>query len=191
MKLNIERLIWSLMLILLLTFVLVQLVGLALLSPIFPEDWAFLAGFLVFWLLANKLLFGYGQFIQTTELFLADDAIDEAGVRSKIRHPLEWLNSLALSSLLTVWLNELDKYRYTFYASYSVVALFTILTKFDLLGYNLIGNYLEGAFWGASVVAFLVLALDWVAHTYPADILAHVEQALAEPELAPPTESLS
>ncbi len=191
MKFNIERLIWSLMLILLITFILVQLVGLALLSPIFPEDWAFLAGFLVFWLLANKLLFGYGQFIQTTELFLADDDIDEAGVRSKIRHPIEWLNSLALSSLLTVWLNDLDKYRYTFYASYSVVALFTMLTKFDLLGYNLIGNYLEGAFWGASVVAFLVLALDWVAHTYPADILTHAALALTEPELTPSAEPIA
>ena len=179
MKSHAERLIWSLMLILLLAFVVVQLLGWTLFWSLLPEDWAFLAGLLVFWLLANKLLFGYGQFIQTAERFLADAAIDVEGIRTRVHHPLEWLESLALSSLLTTWLHDLDKYRYTFYAAYLVVALFTMLTKFNLLGYNLVGNYLEGAFWGASVVAFLVLALDLTAHTYPADILAHAEERLA------------
>ncbi len=179
MNLNAERLVWSLMLILLLAFIVVQVLGLILLWPLLPEDWAFLAGLLIFWLLANKLLFGYGQFIQVAERFLADVSINVEDVRAKVHHPAEWLESLALGSLLTAWLHDLDKYRYTFYATYLVVALFTMLTKFNLLGYNLVGNYLEGAFWGASVVAFLVLALDLTAHTYPADILAHAEEALS------------
>ncbi len=179
MKLNAERLIWTLMFVLLLAFVAVQALGLIMFWPLLPEDWAFLAGLLIFWLLANKLLFGYGQFIQAAERFLADAAIDVESIRARVHHPMEWLESLALSSLLTAWLHDLDKYRYTFYAAYLVVALFTMLTKFNLLGYNLVGNYLEGAFWGASVVAFLVLALDLTAHTYPADILIHATEALS------------
>ncbi len=180
MRLTAERLTWTLMLILLLAFVAVQALGMIAFWPLLPEDWAFLAGLLIFWLLANKLLFGYGQFIQAAEGFLADAAIDVAAIRGRVHHPMEWLESLALSSLLTAWLHDLDKYRYTFYTAYLVVALFTLLTKFNLLGYNLVGNYLEGAFWGASVVAFLVLALDLVAHTYPADILAHTAKELVD-----------
>ncbi|HHB90518.1 MAG TPA: hypothetical protein ENK60_04350 [Anaerolineae bacterium] len=182
MKQHAEQIVWSLVLVLLLAFVLVQLLGLVLLWPLLPEDWAFLAGLLVFWLLANRLLFGYGQFIQTAERFLADVAIDVEGIRAKVHHPAEWLESLALGSLLTAWLHDLDKYRYTFYTAYLIVALFTMLTKFNLLGYNLVGNYLEGAFWGASVVGFLVLALDLTAHTYPADILAHAREVLTSTE---------
>ncbi len=182
MKLNAERIVWSLVLIILAAFIVIQLLGLFLMSPLLPEDWAFLVGFLVFWLLANKLLFGYGQFIQLAEAFLADAAMDAGHVRAKIRQPLEWLDILTKASLFTVWLNDLDKYRYTFYTAYLVVALFTMLTKFNLLGYNLVGNYLEGAFWGASVIAFLTLALDLVAHTYPADLLAQAAEEPTEPQ---------
>ena len=181
MKQNVERLVWSLVFIVLLAFLTVQLLGLALSWPLLPEDWAFLLGLLIFWLLANKLLFGYGLYISLTEGFLADAELDEAGLRNRIRQPEEWLRPLALASLLVAWLNELDKYRYTYYATYLVVALLAILTKFDLLGYDLIGNYLEGAFWGATVVTFFVFALDLIAHTYPGDILAHASSALESP----------
>ena len=193
MNLNAERLVWSLALVILAAFIIIQLLGLFLLWPLLPEDWAFLAGLLVFWLLANKLLFGYGQFIQLAEAFLADAAMDAERVRAKIRHPGEWLEALTKASLFTVWLNDLDKYRYTFYTAYLVVALFTMLTKFNLLGYNLVGNYLEGAFWGASVVAFLTLALDLAAHTYPADLLAQAAEAPVEPQEPTPaaTETLA
>ncbi len=166
-----ERIIWALVLIFFLAFILAQLIGLVLLWPTFPEDWAFLMGFLAFWLLANKLLFGYGQFIQFAEHLLARKEVDREALQAKLRQPIEWLEQLTVFSLMTVWLNDLDKYRYTYYAAYIVLALFTILTKLDLLGYNLVGNYLEGAFWGATVITFFVLALEWIAHTYPKDLL--------------------
>ena len=178
MKQNLERVVWSLVFIFLLVFLFVQLLGLALSWPLFPEDWAFILGLLLFWLLANKLLFGYGLYISLADRFLADAELDEARLRARISQPLEWLRPLALASLLVAWLNELDKYRYTYYAAYLVVALLAILSKFDMLGYNIIGNYLEGAFWGATVVSLFVFALDLVAHTYPGEILAH--SALAE-----------
>ena len=177
MKQNIERLVWSLVFILLLVFLIVQLLGLALAWPLLPEDWAFILGLLVFWLMANKLLFGYSLYINLAENFLSDVELDEAKLRRRIHQPEEWLRPLALASLLVAWLNELDKYRYTYYAAYLVVALFAILTKFNMLGYNLIGNYLEGAFWGATVVTFFVFALDIVAHTYPGELLDHAAPA--------------
>ncbi len=177
MKQNVERLVWSLVFIFLLVFLMIQLLGLALSWPLLPEDWAFILGLLVFWLLANKLLFGYGLYISLAEGVLADVEFDEEKLRRRIHQPEEWLRPLALASLLVAWLNELDKYRYAYYAAYLVVALFTILTKFNMLGYDLIGNYLEGAFWGATVVSFFVFALDIVAHTYPGEILAHTTPA--------------
>jgi len=187
MKRHIERIVWGVVFIALLVFLAIQLLGLALTWPLFPEDWAFLLGLLIFWLLANKLLFGYGAYIQTAESFLADIGVDEARLRDRLPQPEEWLKLLAVTSLLSAWLNELDKYRYTYYAAYLILALFTILTKFNLLGYNLIGNYLEGAFWGASVVSFFVLALDLVAHTYTEDILNHA--SATEPPLIPSVEA--
>ena len=181
MKQTFERLLWSLVFILLVALLAAQIFGVALSGLLFPEDWAFLLGLLIFWLLANKLLFGYGLYISLTEGFLADAELDEAGLRNRIRQPEEWLRPLALASLLVAWLNELDKYRYTYYAAYLIIALLAMLTKFNLLGYNLIGNYLEGAFWGATIVSFFVFALDLIAHTYPGEILAHASNALEDP----------
>ncbi len=173
MKVNWERVVWGVVLAFFLAFIIAALLDLALFWPVFPEDWAFLMGFLAFWLLANKLLFGYGQFIHVSERFLADKEVDTKGIEARVRQPVEWLKTLTFTSLMVLWLNELDKYRYTYYATYLVVALLTLLTKLDLLGYNLVGNYLEGAFWGATVITFFVVTLEWIAHTYPVDLLAH------------------
>ncbi len=180
MKANWERIVWIVVLAFFLAFVFAALLNLVLLWPTFPEDWAFLLGFLAFWLLANKLLFGYGQFISIAELFLANREVDAERIKTKLHQPMEWLETLTFASLMTVWLNELDKYRYTYYATYLVIALLTLLTKLDLLGYNLVGNYLEGAFWGATIITFLVVTLEWIAHTYPTDLFAHMQRISQE-----------
>ncbi len=148
------------------------IIGFVLFWPRFPEDVAFVLGFLSFWLLANRLLFGYGQFINFAELLLEGSTYDRSYVVKKLSFPHNVLETLTRSALLLVWLRELDKYKYTYYTAFLLITLLSILFKFNLLGYGLVGNYIEGTFWGAAVVTFIVFALELIAHTYVEDLMS-------------------
>ncbi len=160
-------LVFALFFLLLLAGVL----GFVLLWPKFPEDVAFVLGFLSFWLLANRLLFGYGQFINFAELLLDGKECDRGYVASRVSLPHELLRNLALPVLLITWLRELDKYKYTYYTAFLLITLLSILFKFNLLGYGLVGNYIEGTFWGAAVITFMVFSLELIAHTYVEELI--------------------
>ena len=167
-----ENIVGGLVFALFLILLLAGIVGFVLFWPKFPEDVAFILGFLSFWLLANRLLFGYGQFINFAELLLQGREYDREYVMSRISLPRQILETLALSVLLITWLRELDKYKYTYYTAFLLITLLSVLFKFNLLGYGLVGNYIEGTFWGAAVVTFIVFALELIAHTYVDDLLS-------------------
>ena len=57
-------------------------------------------------------------------------------------------------------LKDLDYYRYAYYGVFLLLTLFTLLTKFNLLGDFVIGRYVEGVFWGAATVTFFVWGLE-------------------------------
>ncbi|RUM28924.1 MAG: hypothetical protein DSY42_07550 [Aquifex sp.] len=127
------------------------------------EGLAFLFGFLGALVFANKLLFGYGSFVITAEAFLANKEIDRRKLVKKTKEPEERTQNLSIPSLLMLWLQSLDYYRYAYYGLFTLMLILMLLSKFNLLGALIIGNYLEGAFWGASVVTFFVFALELTA----------------------------
>ncbi len=167
-----ENIIGGLIFALFLIILFTGIIGFVLFWPRFPEDVAFVLGFLSFWLLANRLLFGYGQFINFAELLLGGSDYDRDYVQSRLSLPHHILEPLTLSALLLVWLRELDKYKYTYYTAFLLITLLSILFKFNLLGYGLVGNYIEGTFWGAAVITFIVFSLELIAHTYVEDLIS-------------------
>ncbi|WP_461831907.1 hypothetical protein [Aquifex sp.] len=125
-----------------------------------PEGLAFLFGFLGALVFANKLLFGYGSFLITAEAFLANKEINRRELSKKTEEPKERTENLSIPSLLMLWLHNLDYYKYAYYGIFTLLLILTFLSKFNLLGSLVIGNYLEGAFWGASVITLFVFALE-------------------------------
>ena len=168
---KVENIVGGLVFALFLILLLTGIVGFVLLWPKYPEDVAFLLGFLSFWILANRLLFGYGQFINFSELLLSGIEPDRDYIMGKIGQPRPLMETLALPFLMIAWLQELDKYKYTYYTAFLLLTLLSVLFKFNLLGYGIVGNYIEGTFWGAAVITFIVFSLELIAHTYVDDII--------------------
>jgi len=134
-----------------------------LLIALTPEGLAFLLGFLGALVFANKLLFGYGSFVITAEAFLANKEIDRRELVKKTNEPAERTENLSIPALLTLWLASLDVYRYAYYGIFTLMLIIMLLSKFNLLGALVIGNYFEGAFWGAAVITLFVFALEITA----------------------------
>jgi putative Ca2+/H+ antiporter (TMEM165/GDT1 family) len=161
-----ERLTWWVIFGIFSIILLMTLTGayITLFAMSIPEGLAFVLGLIIFLLLGNRLLFGYAGLVVTLEDFLAEREIEREYVASKSKEPLEITKELSLISLLTLWLKDLDYYRYAYYGIFSLLLLTAVLTKLNLFGSLTIGNYIEGSFWGASVITFFVWALDLMSH---------------------------
>ncbi|WP_457600147.1 hypothetical protein [Hydrogenivirga sp.] len=136
----------------------------AVLAVAIPEGLAFLLGLIAFLLLGNRLLFGYSNLILALEGFLSERELDRERLIKKTGEPLERVKELGVLSLLGLWLKDIDYYRYAYYGIFTLTLLLSLLTKLNLLGSLSVGNYIEGAFWGAAVVTFLIWSLDVVSH---------------------------
>ncbi len=136
-----------------------------------PEVASFLLGFIVFFLLANKLLFGYSGLILTLQAIRSEKEIDKEKLKEKSKTPHAITEELEYKDLIFLWLKDIDYYRYTYYGIFSLLLLIWLLMKLDLFGILIGAGYLEGAFWGAAVVSFLVWTLDLTAHYLFSEIL--------------------
>ncbi len=129
-----------------------------------PEGVAFLLGFILFFLLGNRLLFGYANLIITLDTYLSDGELSREKLIDKAKEPRELVGELSLLSLIALWLKDIDYYRYAYYGVFALLLLMAVLTKLNLFGSLTVGNYIEGSFWGALVVTFLVWSLDIMTH---------------------------
>jgi len=135
-----------------------------LVTALTPEGFAFLLGFIGAWVFANRLLFGYGNFLLTADAILQDKEVDRGEIEKKTKEPKERLQGLSLISLMALWLQNLDYYRYAYYGLFTLLLILMLLSKFNLLGALIIGDYLEGAFWGAAVITLFVFAFEITAN---------------------------
>ncbi|NPB08537.1 MAG: hypothetical protein GXN96_06375 [Aquificae bacterium] len=156
---------WGLILLLaaLLFFAFTGILVSFLVTALTPEGFAFLLGFIGAWVFANRLLFGYGSFLITADAILQDREVNREEIEKKTREPKERLEGLSLVSLMALWLQNLDYYRYAYYGLFTLLLILMLLSKFNLLGALIIGDYLEGAFWGAAVVTLFVFAFEITA----------------------------
>ena len=141
-----------------------------------PEGFSFLLGLLGAWLFANKLLFGYGSFLFTAEAVLNNQEVNREELEKKTNQPKEQIAQLSIVSLMFLWLQSLDYYRYAYYGLFTLFLILMLLTKFNLLGALIVGNYLEGAFWGAAVVTLFVFALEVTANYLMGELLEREAQ---------------
>ncbi len=135
-----------------------------------PIELTYLLGVVSFGLFANKLLFGYGWMANILDNVISNEEVKEDILNSaKDRlnkhniQPKESIDYLSFSALITLILKDLDYYKYAYYGIFMLLALLTLLTKFNLLGNLIVGKYIEGLFWGAATTTFFVWGLEQLA----------------------------
>jgi len=156
---------WGLIALLgaLLLFAFTGILVTALVAFLSPEGLAFLLGFIGAWVFANRLLFGYGSFLIAAEGYLSKDLVEVEKLKEKTGEPKERLEGLSPVSLFALWLQHLEYFRYAYYGLFTLLLILMLLSKFNLLGAVALGNYLEGAFWGAAVITLFVFAFEITA----------------------------
>ncbi len=127
-----------------------------------PSEVAFLLGLGGFYLLGNRLVFGYGALARFLDEVAGGRDTAQSREQALERSGVKGLEPEALGAIgiSLVWLERLEHYRYPFFGLFMLLLILTLLAKFSPLGLVALGNYLEGAFWGAAVVCFFVMVLD-------------------------------
>ncbi len=146
------------LIILLLTFFTAYV---SLLAVTIPEGLAYVTGLVIFFLLGNRLLFGYAGLIITMDHLLKEEELDRERLIEKTKTPLEMVKDLSNLTLIGLWMKDVDYYRYSYYGIFSLLLLLALLSRMKLVEF---GNYVEGSFWGAATVTTLVWSLDMTAH---------------------------
>ncbi len=134
-----------------------------------PAEIAFVLGLVSFFLFGNRLLFGYGWIVNILENLLSEENIEEKRqilekkLQEKKIKTEEEIKNLSITALILILLKDLSYYQYAFLGVYLLLVIFTLAFNFNLFGDFLIGRYIEGIFWGASVVVFFVWGLGQIA----------------------------
>ncbi|HIC99978.1 MAG TPA: hypothetical protein EYP05_01365 [Piscirickettsiaceae bacterium] len=157
--------------------------------PWLPEEVAFVLGFALFYLLANRLLFGYGHLSAYLDK-LAKEAVTEADKRKAYEksgaHKHGLMEQLTHFGIATIWLDRYEPYRYTYLGIYLAMATLVIVLNLSPISGLITGSVLEGVFWGGTVVSLFVLAADtMVRWQYARTVVEPVYTALApsQPEV--------
>lgn len=176
-----QVLYWS-MLFAVAVFVALLFFGL-IVRPWLPEEVAFVLGFALFYLLANRLLFGYGNLSAYLDK-LAKEEVTEADKHKAyeksgaIKHGL--MEQLTHFGIATIWLERYEPYRYTYLGIYLAMATLVIVLNLSPISGLITGSVLEGVFWGGTVVSLFVLAADtMVRWQYAQTVMEPVYAALA------------
>jgi hypothetical protein len=135
-----------------------------------PIELTFLLGLVAFGLFANKLLFGYGWITSILDKVISKKEVQQEhleDLRDKLQdksiQSREVTEYLSFSALIMMMFKDLDYYKYAYYGIFMLLAILTVLTKFNLLGNLIVGKYLEGVFWGAATITFFVWGLEQLA----------------------------
>lgn len=171
-------------------FVTLIILG-VIMRPWLPEEVAFVMGVALFYLLANRLFFGYGSLSAYLDK-IASGEVTEAdkqrahGKSGAQKHGL--IAQLTHYGIATIWLDRYEPYRYTYLAVYLLVAALVVVLNLNFVSGITTGSIVEGFFWGATVVSVFVLAADvLVRWQYALTVVEPVYAQLA-PALAGSTE---
>ncbi len=131
--------------------------------PWLPEEIAFVLGFALFYLLANRLLFAYGHLSAYLDKLSRDELSEADKERAYVKsgagkHGL--VTQLTHFGIATIWLDRYEPYRYTYLGIYLALAALVVVINLNPLAGLTTGSVLEGLFWGGTVVSLFVLAAD-------------------------------
>ncbi len=160
--------------------------------PWLPEEVAFVLGFALFYLLANRLLFGYGNLSAYLDKIAKDEVTDADKMKAyeksgANKHGV--VDQLTHFGIATIWLDRYEPYRYTYLGIYLALATLVIVLNLNPITGLTTGSILEGVFWGGTVVSLFVLGADvlvrWqYAQTVVEPVYAALAPALAQAERA-------
>ena len=145
-------------------FIILLLLDL-IIRPWLPQEVAFVLGFALFYLLANRLFFAYGGLSNYLDKVAKDEA-DEADKQHAFqksgaaKHGL--IEQLTHYGIATIWLEKYEPYRYAYLGLYLLLSGLVLALNLDWVSGLVTGSVLEGLFWGATVVSVFVLAADSV-----------------------------
>ncbi len=151
--------------------------GLAAAVPVtpLPQEIAFALGLLVFALLGNRLLFGYGflvSYLQAVHAGRTDPKQDQRAFMRSRAWPVHRAGELTRAGVALFWAERLDPDRYAFFGAFALLLLVTAVTALDPVANLLTGGFLEGAVWGAAVPVFFVFLLEALARWQIDELLA-------------------
>ncbi len=144
-----------------------------------PAELSYIIGLIAFLLLGNRLIFGYGWLTNFLEVIITQKQVTAQDIQ-KIKDKMErntydftqMLKDLSLKFIVSLFLKDLDYYRYAYYVGFVLVTVLTIMSKFNLLGDLIVGRYVEGVFWGAATATLFVWGLEQLAKASFAELLA-------------------
>ncbi len=136
-----------------------------------PAAVAFTLGFLGFWLFANRLVFGFGGIADAAKAFIDGEIPDKSEIAKKIAKSkeaaqLQKLEDLSVAALLSMWLSSLEPFKYTYYFSFFLLLLISILFELNLLSSLIVGPIVEAVTLGAAIPTLIVWGLELLASYY-------------------------
>lgn len=168
--------------------VLGLVLGLAAAAPVvpLPQEIAFFLGMLVFLLIGNRLLFGYGAlavYLQEVRAGRADSKQDQRAFMRSRAWSVHRSSELTQAGLAVFWAERLDPQRYAFFGLFALLFLTTLVSALDPVTNLITGGYLEGALWGAAVPVLFVFLFEALARWQIDELLA--EQVIWRDPTAP------
>ncbi len=135
-----------------------------------PVAASFFLGLTGFWLFANRLIFGFAGITDTAHLIAKGEDVDRYRLILHSREPMERVKDLSLISILILWRNYLEPYRYAYYLAFFLTFIISMLFQLNII-HSYVGIIAKGFMFGASVPTIIVLGLDVFSRAYMAELL--------------------
>ena len=137
-----------------------------------PEYAAFIIGLLGFWLFANRLIFGYLGLTTFASSFLKGQELDKKELLLRARQKITKLEEWAVVSLLALWQEVLEPYKYAYYLAFFLVFVCTMLFELGFWGGEIASWVAKGLMFGAAIPTLLVFGLDLLTSHYVSEALS-------------------
>jgi hypothetical protein len=164
-----ERFLWWFVFVILAGVLILSFLGLFSLATIIavnPEAAAFSIGFAGFWLFANRLIFGYGILANSAKAFLDGKELDKEKIAQKINQPIEKLEDIGIVSLLVMWKNSLEPFKYAYYLGFFLVFTIALLFEFNIISSITVAPIAKGLMFGSAIPTVIVWGLELTADCY-------------------------
>ena len=131
-----------------------------------PEATAFFIGFAGFWLFANRLIFGYGLLANIAKAFLDGRELNKEKIAQKANHPIEKLEEIGIVSLLVMWKNYLEPFKYAYYLGFFLVFTIALLFELNIIASITVAPIAKGLMLGSAIPTVIVWGLELIANSY-------------------------
>jgi hypothetical protein len=173
---NKERLVWWLFFAAFVLFIVLMVTGIFALTPFIaanPEVGAFLIGFIIFWLFANRLIFGYGAIADVSNaLYKEEEAkLDKEEIAKKTGKPIEELEHLSEVSIIMLWKGYLEPFKYALFLGFALVFSFALLFGLNIVTSLTVAPIAEGFMLGAAIPGLIVWIMELIADYYVAALI--------------------